>query len=107
MRLQAGYQADLSKENTPQECFVGRNSRAGYNLVEDRLYYNRFIYKNDIHALYATLSYNSGKFGLMAGLRGEYWKVNTETYSWRRNTMQVCATSRSRKITSNFSKVSS
>ena len=82
MRLQAGYQANLSKENTPQESFVDRNSWAGYNLVEDQLYYNRFIYKNDVHALYTTLSYNSGKFGLMAGLRGEYWKVNTESYSW-------------------------
>ena len=82
LRLQAGYQANLSKENTPQESFVDRNSWAGYNPVEDQLYYNRFIYKNNIHALYTTLSYNMGKFGLMAGLRGEYWKVNTESYSW-------------------------
>ena len=41
-----------------------------------------FIYKNNIHAFYTTLSYNAGKFGLMAGLRGEYWKVNTESHSW-------------------------
>ena len=82
LRIQAGYQANLSKENTPQESFVDHNSWAGYNIVEDQLYYNRFIYKNNIHALYSTLSYNSGKFGLMAGLRGEYWRVNTESYSW-------------------------
>ena len=82
LRLQAGYQADLSKENTPQESFVDANSYAGYNPVEDQRYYNRFIYKNNIHAFYTTLSYNAGKFGLMAGLRGEYWKVNTESHSW-------------------------
>ncbi len=82
LRLQAGYQANLSKENTPQESFIDRNSYEGNNLQEDEAYYNRFIYKNDVHALYTTLAYNFGKFGLMSGLRGEYWKVNTESYSW-------------------------
>ena len=33
-------------------------------------------------ALYASLNYKLGNFGVMAGLRGEYWKVNTESYTW-------------------------
>ena len=36
----------------------------------------------NVHAIYTTLSYNIGKFGIMGGLRGEYWKVDTESYTW-------------------------
>ncbi|MCI6671275.1 MAG: TonB-dependent receptor [Prevotella sp.] len=81
-KLQAGYQGNFSKENTPQESYADNTSWAGNNLVEDQAYFNRFIYKNNIHALYTTATYNAGKFGLMAGLRAEYWKVNTESYTW-------------------------
>jgi len=81
MKLQTGYQGRFSKENTPQISFVD-NTWNGDNAVEDRAFFNRFIYDMDVHALYATLTGNFGKFGLMAGLRGEYWKVNTESYTW-------------------------
>ncbi len=82
LKLQAGYNARLSHENTPQESFVDSASWNGANLKEDQKYFNRFIYDMDVHALYATLNYMLGKVGIMAGLRGEYWKVNTESYSW-------------------------
>ena len=36
----------------------------------------------DVHALYTTLTWKLGKFGVMGGLRGEYWRVNTESYTW-------------------------
>ena len=81
MKVEAGYNGRLSRENTPQESYEAPNWD-GTSLVEDHLYYNRFIYDNDVHALYATLSYNHNKLGVMAGLRGEYWKVNTESYDW-------------------------
>lgn len=82
LKLQAGYQGRFSHENTPQESYIDGNSWDGGNVVEDQAYYNRFIYNMDLHALYATASYSLGKFGVMAGLRGEYWRVNTESYSW-------------------------
>ena len=82
LKLQAGYNARLSHENTPQESYADSTSWAGTNLLEDKTYFNRFIYDMDVHALYATLNYTIGKFGIMAGLRGEYCKVNTESYSW-------------------------
>ncbi len=82
LRLQAGYQGRFSHENTPQESWADNTSWDGSNAVEDQAFYNRFIYDLDIHAFYTTLSYNVGKFGIMAGLRGEYWKVNTESYNW-------------------------
>lgn len=82
MKLQAGYQGRFSHENTPQESYEDKTNWDGSNMTEDKSFYNRFIYDMDLHALYTTFTYNFGKFGLMAGLRGEYWKVNTKSYSW-------------------------
>ena len=82
LKLEAGYNARLSHENTPQESYADSTTWDGRYLVEDKAYFNRFIYNNDIHALYATLNWKLGRFGVMAGLRGEYWKVNTESYTW-------------------------
>ena len=81
LKLQAGYNGRFSHENTPQESYID-DTWEGTSAQEDKAYYNRFIYALDIHALYATASYNFGKFGAMAGLRGEYWKVNTKSYDW-------------------------
>lgn len=80
-KLEAGYQARLGHENTPQESFVG-STWNGSDSQEDKLYFNRFIYDNNIHALYATLSCKIGQFSFMGGLRGEYWRVNTESLTW-------------------------
>ncbi len=80
--IQAGYQGNFSRENTPQESFIDDTSWDGANQVEDETYFNRFIYNMDLHALYATATLTLGKFGAMAGLRGEYWKVHTESYSY-------------------------
>ncbi|MCD8210697.1 MAG: outer membrane beta-barrel family protein, partial [Prevotella sp.] len=79
--IQAGYQANFSRENTPQESFIDYTWE-GKNPVEDETYYNRFIYNMDLHALYATLTLKYGKFGVLGGLRGEYWKVHTESYNF-------------------------
>lgn len=81
-KVQAGYQARFSHENTPQESWVDNTSWQGVNPVEDKLYYNRFIYDMDLHALYFTAQYQLGKLGIMGGLRGEYWHVNTESSTW-------------------------
>jgi outer membrane receptor protein involved in Fe transport len=82
LKFEAGYNGRYSKENTPQESWTA-NNWDGTGLVLDEAYYNRFIYKIDTHALYATLSTKVGKLGVMAGLRGEYWKVDTESYTWK------------------------
>ena len=80
-KIEAGYNGRWSHENTPQESWYADNWE-GDNLEEDELYYNRFIYSMDTHALYATVNTKIGKLGVMAGLRGEYWKVNTESYDY-------------------------
>ena len=82
LKLEAGYQANFSHENTPQESYIDNTTWDGSAATEDKLFYNRFIYDMDLHALYATLNWRLGRFGAMAGLRGEYWRVNTESYTW-------------------------
>lgn len=79
--LQLGYNLKLNRENTPQEAWSS-DDFYGIDAVVDEAYYNRFIYKQDTHAGYATVSMKFGKFGVMGGLRGEYWKVNTESYNY-------------------------
>lgn len=80
--LQAGYQGNFNRENSPQKSYIDPLNWDGHDMVEDEAYYNRFIYDMDLHALYATTTMKFGKFGIMAGLRGEYWKVNTESFSF-------------------------
>ena len=81
LKLEAGYNGRFSHENTPMESWVASNWE-GKGQTLDEAYYNRFIYDMDTHALYATVTTSIGKLGIMGGLRGEYWKVNTESYSY-------------------------
>ena len=80
-KLEAGYNGRFSHENTPQESFEA-NTWDGSGMVEDQQYYNRFIYTMDTHAFYATANIKLGKWGIMGGMRGEYWKVDTESYDY-------------------------
>ena len=41
---------------------------------------NHTVYKGKCESLVVPII--NGQFGVMAGLRGEYWKVNTESYDW-------------------------
>lgn len=81
VKLEAGYNVEFSRENTPQESYAANNWN-GDGMTTDKAYYNKFYYNNDIHALYATLTYNKDKFGIQAGLRGEYWRVKTESLNY-------------------------
>ena len=81
-KIEAGYNGNFSRENTPQESYMDNTSYDGTNASEDKLFFNRFIYKQDLHAFYTTLSAKFGALSLMGGLRGEYWRVNTESYTW-------------------------
>ena len=86
LKLEAGYNGRFSHEDTPQTSFeyngVGQAQRLSTDdprLTEDAYFYNRFVYDMDVHALYATANMKFGRLGVMAGLRGEYWKVDTRS----------------------------
>lgn len=81
LKLEAGYNGKFSHENTPQYSYEATNWQ-GTNMVEDQKYFNHFTYDNNIHAIYATMSYNKDKFGIMAGLRGEFWRIETSSLTW-------------------------
>jgi len=89
LKIEAGYNGRFSHENTPQTSYeynaTGTSQRLDTDdsrLREDPYYYNRFIYDSDIHALYATANMKMGRFGIMTGLRGEYWKVDTRSMDY-------------------------
>ena len=82
-KLEAGYNGRMSHENTPQESQTWNQTTNKYD--DEAYFFNRFIYDIDIHALYVTANMNFGKFGVMAGMRGEYWKVDTKSIDYYQN----------------------
>ena len=77
--FQTGYNFDFHNEHTPQEAYSDPNDWNGSAAKIDTAYYNNFYYKSQVHALYASATAKFGKFGVQAGLRGEYWHVNTRS----------------------------
>jgi len=80
-KLETGYQFNNFHENTPQESEKGSDWKGADRTVEEA-FFNRFIYDSQIHAFYATGSMQFGPLGVMLGMRGEYWRVNTESYNY-------------------------
>lgn len=78
-KLEAGYKGTLSRQNSPVETYSGT---AASNAEAEQSLFNRFLYNQDIHALYATYSTKFGPLGLQAGLRGEYSKVDTKSLAY-------------------------
>lgn len=81
-KIEAGYKGTLGRENSPVETYSGLTEGSA---AFDNSLYNRFIYNQDIHALYATYSGRVQKFGYQVGMRGEYSKVNTRSEDYAKN----------------------
>lgn len=80
-RVEAGYNGRFAREENPTTTYNDKE----HSIVDEKLY-NRFIYNQDTHALYATYSGRIGSFGYQLGLRGEYWRVKTRSVSWAQET---------------------
>lgn len=76
LKLEAGYNGNFNRENTPTTTYQGEY-KSDMTLAPEL--YNRFIYDNDINALYATLGGKVGNFSMSGGLRAEYWQVRTRS----------------------------
>ncbi|MDR3245290.1 MAG: TonB-dependent receptor [Prevotellaceae bacterium] len=78
-KLEAGYKGTLGREDSPVETFAGRTEA---DAVAAPALFNRFIYNQNIHALYSTYSGRLSKFGYQLGLRGEYSEINTRSLGY-------------------------
>lgn len=77
-KIEAGYDGDFGRENSPTETFADPQCATSIESL-----YNRFKYDTDIHAAYANWKHTVGPvFGYQVGLRGEWWTVKTSSYSF-------------------------
>ena len=79
LKFETGYKGNFNKEDTPTETLSGTTAS---DIKPDYQLYNRFIYRNDINALYATLGGTVKKFSYSAGLRAEQWTVHTKSLKY-------------------------
>lgn len=78
-RLEAGYKGSFRREDSPVRTYSGSSAA---DAVFDADLYNRFIYDQDIHALYLTYGGRWGQLSYQAGLRGEYTRTHSQPMSW-------------------------
>lgn len=79
LKLEAGYNGNYNHENTPNN--TDRLMPNGIMEV-DKALYNRFIYTNNISALYVTLGGKVKNFSFSAGLRSESWQVRSRSLEY-------------------------
>lgn len=76
LKLEAGFNGRYSHEDTPTDTYSGTSP---LDMEQNKQLYNRFIYNNNVSALYATLGGNVKSFSFSAGLRGEAWQIKTRS----------------------------
>ena len=82
LKLEAGYNGNYSHENTPNTTLQGTSAS---DMTLNESLYNRFIYTNNISALYFTLGGKVKNFSFSAGLRGEAWQVRAQSLAFGEN----------------------
>ena len=86
LKLEAGFNGNYSHENTPTDTYTGTSQA---DMTQNEALYNRFIYNNNVSALYATLGGNIQKFSFSAGLRAETWQIKTRSLGFGENEADV------------------
>ena len=79
MKLEAGFKGDYSNEDTPVSTQQGASP---VDMTLNPALWNRFIYRNNVSALYFTLGGRVKNFSYSAGLRGEAWQVSTKSLDY-------------------------
>ena len=77
LKLEAGFQGQYSHEDTPVSTTEGTSPET---MTEAKDLYNKFVYNNNISALYFTLGGKVKNFSFSAGLRGEAWQVHSDSH---------------------------
>ncbi len=78
-RLEAGYKGTFRSDRNPSEMYDGTTAE---DAVFDAAQYNRFLYDQNVHALYITYGGKWKNLSYQAGLRGEYTQIESDTYGW-------------------------
>ena len=86
LKLEAGYNGNYSHENTPN---ITERMNATGALEIDKALYNRFIYTNNVSALYLTLGGKIKDFSFSAGLRSESWQVRSRSLAYGEDRNEV------------------
>lgn len=86
LKLDAGFQGNYSHEDTPVTTETGSSET---NMEVNPALYNKFIYNNNISALYFTLGGKVKNFSFSAGLRGEAWQVSTKSLGFGQTPLEV------------------
>lgn len=78
-KIESGYKGTLSHEDSPMMTWTGLTEE---NMPIDEELYNRFIYDQNIQAVYATFGGKIDNFSFSAGLRGEYWRNEVKSLAY-------------------------
>ena len=76
LKLETGFNGNYSHENSPVSVYSGDTPTA---IEYKPKRFNRFIYGNNISALYVTLGGKWRSLSFSAGLRSESWQVRTKS----------------------------
>lgn len=82
LKLEAGYNGNYSHENSPTST-MEETSTTPWGL--NTALWNRFIYSNNVSALYATLGGKYRAFSFSAGLRAEAWQISAHSLAYGEN----------------------
>ncbi len=86
LKLEAGFNGRYSHEDTPTDTYTGTSAS---DMTQNEDLFNRFIYNNNVSALYATLGGNVQKFSFSAGLRAEAWQIKTRSLGFGESESEV------------------
>ncbi len=73
-KIEAGYKGVFQRNSSPVDTYEGTTAET---IEQNQDLYNNFKYNQDVHALYFTYGGKWGNLSYQAGLRGEYWTVET------------------------------
>lgn len=79
LKFEAGFNGNYSHEDSPVTTLEGTSEA---DMTLNPYLYNRFIYNNNISALYVTLGGKWNKLSFSAGLRGEAWQVRAKSLAY-------------------------
>lgn len=79
LKMEAGFNGNYGHEDNTSSTMHGTSPA---DMILNESLYNRFIYNNNISALYLTLGGKIKDFSFSAGLRGEAWQVRSRSLAF-------------------------